>query len=194
MDAVEQQKVPDKKGSSNSVKPKEELVQRVNIEKTPSLKETLSKINAIGKEQEKSQANTAHSNNNSAQQDQFKKVSIEEVSSHFEVYLDKIKKTQPRLFAAMKTQAIQLNEDDVFELSFQNNSQLEEFRSRIKPALISHLRNALGTESIELAERVVDAENLARPKLFSDSEKFKQMSETNPALKKLKNLFGLDFD
>lgn len=122
------------------------------------------------------------------------KITQELVSTHFSVFLDKIKKKQPRLYAAMKNQEVKLNEQKQVMLFFQNNAQLEDFKLRLKPSLVSHLCEAIGISSIEIIDGMMDAEKLEKPKLFNDNEKFKAMSEKNPALLKLKSLFNLDFD
>ncbi len=154
----------------------------------------LNKIDSIGK---KSESSIKEQKADNFQQDidrEGKTLNQEELTIQFEVFLDKIKKEQPRLHSAMKSQIAILNDNGNIEVFFQNNAQLEEFKQRLKPSLISHMRNSFGISEIEIIEQVVDAEKLVKPKLFSDSERFKQLSEKNPALLKLKNLFSLDFE
>lgn len=171
----------------------EKTPQKVQVEKTPSLKDTLSKISSIGKEEA-----VADSKNTGIPVQEIEqsldKLTQEELTTQYEVFLDKIKKDQPRLHSAMKNQGAILNESGIIELYFQNNAQLEEFRQRLKPSFISHMRNSSGIQEFEIDEQVVEAEKLAKPKLFSDNERFKQLSDKNPALVKLKNLFNLDFE
>lgn len=94
----------------------------------------------------------------------------------------------------MKGQTPVLNNNGSIELFFQNHAQLEEFKNRLKPSLTSHIRNAIGVNEVEITEQVLDAEKLAKPTLYSDNDRFKKLSEKNPALLKLKNLFNLDFE
>lgn len=168
--------------------------QKAKVEKTPSLKDMLNKIDSIGKQIDAKDNEIASSNSKEDINKAGKSLSQEELTSQFEVFLDKIKKEQPRLHSAMKSQSAIVNTEGNIEIYFQNNAQLEEFRHRLKPSLVSHIRNSLGVTDIEIIEQVVDADKLVKPKLFSDNERFKQLSEKNPALLKLKNLFNLDFE
>lgn len=191
MDAVQQSK--DTMSSAGKTVA-EQQVQKAQVVKTPSIKETLNKINTIGKEDEGvsgvKENVVSHDNTHYRKE----KITQEELNSQFELFFDKIKKDQPRLHSAMKNQPAVLTENGSVEVFFQNHAQLEEFRQRLKPSLISHICNSLGIAEIDLQEQVVEAEKLTKPKLFSDSERFKQLSDKNPALLKLKNTFSLDFE
>ena len=168
-----------------------QIHQKAKVVKTPSLKETLHRIDSIGKEkQDEKVENNAH--------EASKRVNIhitqDQVTEQYGIFMEKIKKEQPRLYSSMKVLAPVRKENGVVELYFQNNSLLEEFKQRIKPSMISHYRNALNGIDIEIQEFVQDVEKVSKPNFMNDAEKFEKMSEKNPALKKLKNLFNLDFD
>lgn len=194
LEVAEQQKNKTTSGRRVNRELVEKPPQKVRVEKTPSLKDTLSKISSIGKD-EKQADNKATQSTNAQNEAQVKsRLTQEELTTQYEVFLDKIKKDQPRLHSAMKSQGAILNDSGVVELYFQNNAQLEEFKQRLKPSFISHIRNAVGIQELDVEELVIETEKLAKPKLFSDNERFKQLSDKNPALLTLKNLFKLDFE
>ncbi|MBN2484389.1 MAG: hypothetical protein JXB34_00300 [Bacteroidales bacterium] len=121
-------------------------------------------------------------------------VNINTVRENYSQYVEKLKGEQPRMYSALKLIVPQLNEDTGLTFYFQNNSLLDEYKLRVKPSLLSHLRTALNNEMLEISEVVADAEHIEKPRLFSDNEKLQHMIEKNPALQKLKTRFNLDFD
>jgi hypothetical protein len=108
--------------------------------------------------------------------------------------VERLKKKEVRMYAALKSIKPILLENDTIELSFQNNAQLEEYQIRYKPQLTSEFQNALNNEYIELTERVIESEKLEKPTLLSDKEKLQQMVEKNPSLQNLMKKFKLDFE
>ncbi len=193
LEVLEQKRNAGKKPGKNQAVPKEAPPQKVKIEKSPSLKDTLKKIDSIGKEEDDGR-NVVKDPKITYGEEQLKEALTQEaVIAQYRIFLDKVKKEQPRLYSSLKQQTPELNGERKVDLLFQNNSLLEEFKGRLKPSLISHFRHFFGVE-LEIAEQVADEGKIAKPKLFSDGDKFKKMSEKNPVLKKLKNLFSLDFD
>ena len=167
---------------------------RAKVEKTPSFKETLSRIDSIGKEdgetkevdQQGGSSNTTNQEQNSFDQS--------ELDDSWTVFVERLRKKDVRMYSALKSIQPLVADNHKVEISFQNNAQLEEFQGRVKPLLTSELRESLKNEYIEIIEKVVDTENLARPKLLNDKEKLERMIEKNPALLQLKNKFKLDFE
>jgi DNA polymerase-3 subunit gamma/tau len=168
---------------------------KIIIEKTPSVRDTLDKISTINsldngiqpKNKEiKDQSFNETTSNNSIDEVQF----IEQ----FEVFIEKIKKKQPRLYSALLHKNIKLISDHQFSLVFQNQAIMEEFKRRIKPDMLDFLRKELKNQHIEIIESIADLDNMEKPTVYSDNEKLQKLAEKNPALTKLKNKFNLDFD
>jgi hypothetical protein len=181
-------------GKQNTGAKKESVVpHRAKVEKTPSLKNTLSKINQIGKDSsgEVSEEKGNVSKNDSRSRDPF---TIDQVEERWVIFVERLKKKEVRMYAALKSIKPILLENDTIELSFQNNAQLEEYQIRYKPQLTSEFQNALNNEYIELTERVIESEKLEKPTLLSDKEKLQQMVEKNPSLQNLMKKFKLDFE
>jgi hypothetical protein len=61
--------------------------------------------------------------------------------------------------------------------------------SRVKPGLLSFLREVLNNSVIEIKENLAEIENVEKPTLVSDNERLKNMTDKNPALLIIKNKF-----
>ncbi len=163
-------------------------------EKTPSLKDTLNKINTINKGEA---TKGEQSNNDSKSVDN--KVNVEPLSQaklkeQYDIYIAKLKDKQARLYSTLKNKSPKILSDTAISLDFQNKAILDEFVSRIRPGMLSFLREVLNNPYIEIKEILAELDNIERPTLVSDNERLKNMSEKNPSLLKLKNKFNLDFD
>ncbi|MBN1117970.1 MAG: hypothetical protein JXA77_12230 [Bacteroidales bacterium] len=169
--------------------------EKPKLEKSPSLKETLNKINTINKPLVKSESSETETS--IPEQNSFSKTSksidSESVLQYYQDYLNKLKTEHPRLFSALNAQK-PVFANEKLELVFQNNAQLEDFKLRAKPGLLSYLKEKLETDAFDILENVAEVEKMEKPTLYSDQEKLSHMVEKNPALQKLKNKFKLDFD
>jgi len=192
---LEERQKPEIKGSRREAKGEEKEVKppKVKIEKTPSLKDTIEKINTIGKENSEVTEETNQEQDEPPSQE-FNEIKRDDLLEQFEVFLDKIKKSSTRLYSALKNQELKFNDNGELVIEFQNNALCEEFKLRIKPELKAHLRNNLSNGGINILEKVADTEYVKKPTIYSDTELFKKMSEKNPALSELKKRFNLDFD
>jgi DNA polymerase-3 subunit gamma/tau len=110
----------------------------------------------------------------------------------YSTFIEKLKGEQPRFYSALKLMSPKLIENQVV-LTFQNRTLLDEYKMRVRPALISFLRSAFLNDMLEIIEVVAESA-IEKSKLYSDSEKLQYMINKNPALQKLKTKFNLDFD
>lgn len=168
---------------------------KVVIEKTPSLKETLNKINKINdKDEDQNQQSQVDINQTEIDRESQKAIDVESLKEQYDIYIAKIKGKQNRLYSTLKNKNPQILSNTEISLDFQNKAILDEFVSRIKPGLLSFLRDVLNNSFLELRENLAELEHVEKPTLVSDNERLKSMAEKNPSLMKLKNKFNLDFD
>jgi endonuclease V-like protein UPF0215 family len=180
---------------SNKVRKETEKPLKVVLEKTPSLKDTLNKINTINnKENSEDNENVNLTNQSNKEIEQLEPINIEVLKEQYDIYIAKIKGKQTRLYSTLKHKTPKIHSNTEISLDFQNKAILDEFVSRVKPGLLSFLREALNNSFIDLKENLAEIENVEKPTLVSDNERLKSMADKNPALLKLKNKFNLDFD
>lgn len=160
--------------------------------RTPSLKDTLSKISQIGKEE--SQANSKVDLHNSDTGLPRNAISKENIDERWGLFVDSIRNKDQRMHAALKSIVPEWEEPERIVLKFQNNALLSEFQTRLKPALLRYFKENLQNEFITIGEFVVEAEKMEKPNFLSEGEKLLKMIEKNPALQELKTKFKLDFD
>lgn len=105
-----------------------------------------------------------------------------------------LKSEDPRMYNVLNSQQPVLKENYIIEVSFLNNTQVDEFRLNIKPTLLKKIRDSLGEYRIEFHEVVKGEDYQPNTKHYTDSDKLKHMIEKNPSLQKLRQEFNLDFE
>ena len=124
-------------------------------------------------------------------QSEFK---IEDLIDRWDIIVEKLKKTDVRMYAALKTVKPVLDGASKVIISLQNNAQVEEFQARLRPVIQSDLRENLNNNTIEVMGTVIEAEKLERPNFLTENEKLQKMIDKNPALQQLRSKFKLDFE
>ncbi len=167
---------------SSSVKPEKRIVSA-----TKSIKETLAE-NAIQKKIE----NEGDIDKSSSD---IKKPITQFTAEEFEkVWMEMAlpyKTESPDFYITLTSQIPKVNEDFSIELSIDNVIQEKEITER-KFEILTILRNALNNAQIQLNTIINKNPSITKP--FTPQEKFKKMTENNPAIQNLKDLFDLDLD
>ncbi len=167
---------------SSSVKPEKRIVSA-----TKSIKETLAE-NAIQKKIE----NEGDIDKSSSD---IKKPITQFTAEEFEkVWMEMAlpyKTESPDFYITLTSQIPKVNEDFSIELSIDNVIQEKEITER-KFEILTILRNALNNAQIQLNTIINKNPSITKP--FTPQEKFKKMTENNPAIQNLKDLFDLDIE
>lgn len=167
---------------SSSVKPEKRIVSA-----TKSIKETLAE-NAIQKKIE----NEGDIDKSSSD---IKKPITQFTAEEFEkVWMEMAlpyKTESPDFYITLTSQIPKVNEDFSIELNIDNVIQEKEITER-KFEILTILRNALNNAQIQLNTIINKNPSITKP--FTPQEKFKKMTENNPAIQNLKDLFDLDID
>ena len=91
--------------------------------------------------------------------------------------------------ARMMNIAPKLLNDTTFEVGVDNN-MVEKYMQELLPTIQSYLREHLHNRKITMTIRVLEAKEMVRA--YSHTERFQMMSQKNPKLLKLKEVFGLE--
>lgn len=194
LDSIPKQNTPKARSVAVSQQTEQFAGIKAPIEKTPSVKDTLSRINAIGKDIVSKETEVNDTGFVEYTQSQNKNnISLDELQIQYSAYIEKLQTEQPRFYSALKLMSPQLDGNNII-LKFQSKTLLEEYKMRVRPSLLSFFNKAFETNLIDIKEEVTESELVEKPKLYSDSEKLQHMMSKNPALQKLKSKFNLDFD
>ena len=98
---------------------------------------------------------------------------------------------QTRLTSFILSNRPNLLSEKTFEITVNNNSQEKEF-NRLKPDIVVFLRNQLQNSSISMNIKMV--EETERTRGTSPEDRFRLMTEQNPALAKLRDGLNLEID
>jgi DNA polymerase III subunit gamma/tau len=183
--------------SIDTTQPKSE---NVNSEKnnisTPSIKDALSKAikqNIIKTEVQEDLENYIQSATTEKEL-QNAIFSQEDLLIKWRKFVESIRNTDSRMHTALKNQLLEIDEKGSFIITFRNNTQIDEFKTNIKPQLLIFLKENLGNANFNIEERIIENIDNDQKKHYSDSERLKFMIDKNPALLKLKQEFNLDFE
>ena len=164
---------------------------------TPSIKDALKKLNTTSAEKNEENDIPDESDNTDENEDTplNQSFTFEELNRTWDKYAEKIKSDSPRIYSILKNQKLKLTDETQVYAYFDNNAQMEEFRTRIKPELKAWLREKLNNYLIELNELIENQnEDKDTTNLYTVQDKFKHMVQKNPALQQLKQKFNLDFE
>lgn len=174
---------------------KEEIkpAKKAYISKTPSIKEALGNLGSAQKSTEAPEEETGEDivEEDTVQNTPF---NIEDLLKKWNEYVENIKDEMPRMYSTLKNQQPLIIEAGFLELEMKNNAQAEDFRTKVKPALMNFLRKELHNDLIELEEKIIEDNGKGAKKLYTTEDKYKYMSQKNPALEQLKQDFNLDFE
>lgn len=165
---------PEKNTTKNNVSP---------YHATPSIKDALS--------------NPQHLSSTDQQQPDEKRntpFTEDELIEQWQEFTLKLKEKKPRMYNALKAIQPILEKNFQVVVEFKNGTQQAEFNQDVKQRLINHLRNIFKNDFVDIKVIIRKDGQQKEGKLYTDDDKFKFMSEKNPALKKLRQHFNLDFE
>ncbi|MEE4215567.1 MAG: DNA polymerase III subunit gamma/tau [Bacteroidales bacterium] len=115
-----------------------------------------------------------------------------ELTEAWKSFGDTLKKGNPRMSSIIKAMkpVIEDNSEIILELS--NKAQKDYFDQKYKHDMVSHLKRELSNSKIVFHTRVSEKKDNSTP--YTEEEKYKYLADKNPAVDKLRNEFGLEFD
>ncbi len=176
-----------KRISSNKAEPrKTETPGLSSYHSTPSIKDAL---NPKEDQQEISQVEST------SQEKSKTPFTEDELIEHWQKFAGTLKNNKPRMFNTLRAIQPVLEKNFIILVELKNGTQEAEFNHDVKHRLINYLKNQFNNDYIDIKVRLSkDEEEDGGGKLYTDDDKFRFMSEKNPALQKLKQQFNLDFD
>lgn len=121
-----------------------------------------------------------------------KPFSFEEVNQAVLKYAKTKELSAKSIFISLTNAKVNLSENNQLDVTLLNHSQLEKFQE-IKQDMLDYIRREIKNNIITLIFNVEEQEQNTI-KVFKPIDKFKAMSEKNPALLELKKRFDLEID
>jgi DNA polymerase-3 subunit gamma/tau len=104
----------------------------------------------------------------------------------------KNQKGNRQLFATLTASKIDLDETNLISLNIHNEAQ-KEILVNVRQEFLDYIRKELQNNTVNLQIRITD-ESVATTKAYKPADKFKLLSEKNPALLELKKRLDLEID
>lgn len=114
----------------------------------------------------------------------------EQLQGSWESFAESIKKDKPRIYHILRAEKPQKKSNETISFDVKNILQKEAFE-KILPELMQYITKQLRNNKIEVKVEIVEME--AKKQLYTDSDKYKFLSDKNADLNKLKQQFNLDF-
>ena len=105
---------------------------------------------------------------------------------------DNLKSGNPRMSSIIKAMKPEIEDETNIILELSNKAQKDYFDQKYKHDVIEHLKKKLSNSKIQLHTKVGEKTDNDTP--YTDEEKYRHMAEKNPALDKLRNELGLEYE
>ncbi|MDT8400883.1 MAG: DNA polymerase III subunit gamma/tau [Bacteroidales bacterium] len=105
---------------------------------------------------------------------------------------DTLKSGNPRMSSIVKAMKPVIEDETNIILELSNKAQKDYFDQKYKHNVLVHLKKELSNSKIEFQTRVSEKTEAKTP--YTEEEKYRYLAEKNPALDKLRNEFGLEYD
>jgi DNA polymerase-3 subunit gamma/tau len=123
-----------------------------------------------------------------------KPFSEEALIQQWNIYAAKIREDKPRMAVTLKSVTPKVIEKGVISLDLNNRSQLDDFNNNTKNELEKFLQQELQNMSITIEARIIETQESQQVKLYTSEEKFKYLSQKNPALTTFKQKLNLELE
>lgn len=120
-------------------------------------------------------------------------VTLEDVQSAVHVFAKTKESSSKSIFISLTNAGIELTPSNDIVVTLINHSQLEKFQE-IKQDMLDFIRREIKSNAVTLSFKISESDNAVAAKAYKPVEKFKVMSEKNPALLELKKRFDLEID
>jgi len=160
-----------------------------NPAKSFSIKERLKKQQENSDAARVDDENTDYGEGEAGEDKEFDESDLAEAWKSFG---DTLKTGNPRMSSIIKAMKPVIEDGTGIILELSNKAQKDYFDQKYKHDLVSHLKKELSNSKIGFHTRVSDKKETSTP--YTEEEKYKYLAGKNPAVDKLKNEFGLEFD
>ncbi len=117
-----------------------------------------------------------------------------EVKKSWLTFAENYKNPSPRMKSTIKNLKPELLEDNVIQIALQNSAQMDDFNQEVKPKLTAYFQREFKNNLITVDVIISESNDNQEKKLYTAQDKFKFLTELNPALVKMKQQLNLDFE
>jgi DNA polymerase-3 subunit gamma/tau len=116
----------------------------------------------------------------------------EELMEAWRSFGDTVRSGNPRMSSIIKAMKPVIEDETNIILELSNKAQKDYFDQKYKLEIINHLKKELSNSKIQFRTRVSEVTGKATP--YTEEEKYRHLADKNPALDKLRNELGLEYD
>jgi DNA polymerase-3 subunit gamma/tau len=122
------------------------------------------------------------------------KIDTADFLSGWNEFVKSLKKEEPRMYSALRNQAPDVTDGSSIVFSFINNAQMQEFKQKIRPLMVSFFKERTDLTGINIEAILYKEDKEPDAKFLTEVDKLKHMTSKNPVLQKLRQEFNLDFE
>lgn len=126
------------------------------------------------------------------QQDKENEFGEDDLMEAWSSFGDTLKSGNPRMVSIIKAMKPVIEDETGIILELSNKAQKDYFDQKYRNDVIKHLKKHLSNSKIQFRTRVSEKTEKSTP--YTDEEKYKHLAKKNPAVDKLRNELGLDYD
>lgn len=109
-------------------------------------------------------------------------------------FAGQIREDKPRMAVTLKSVNPVITDNDTITIELNNRSQLEDFNNNTKHELEKFLRREMQNSRITVEANLIEITETQQDRLYTNEEKFRYLSQKNPALTTLRQKLNLELE
>lgn len=130
----------------------------------------------------------------STEHEEHNPLSGEFLEKCWNAYAAQIREDKPRMAVTLKNVQPCITDSNTIGITLSNRSQLDDFNNTVKADLESFLRREMKNAGILIAADLIESTDPEQPRLYTNEEKFRYLSQKNPLLLSFRQKLNLELE
>lgn len=123
-----------------------------------------------------------------------KPLTSEMLHHYWSEYAAQLRESRPRMAVTLRSVEPVIAGEDAIQVDLNNGSQMDDFNNTTRSDLERYLQQSFGNNRITIAARLSEAPENQKVKLYTSEEKFRYLSQKNPALTTFRQKLNLELE
>lgn len=123
-----------------------------------------------------------------------KPITSEMLHHYWSEYAAQLRESRPRMAVTLRSVEPVIAGEDTIQADLNNGSQMDDFNNTTRSDLERYLQHAFGNNRITIVARLSEAPENQKVKLYTSEEKFRYLSQKNPALTTFRQKLNLELE
>ncbi len=123
-----------------------------------------------------------------------KTLTSEMLHHYWSEYAAQLRESRPRMAVTLRSVEPVIAGEDAIQVDLNNGSQMDDFNNTTRSDLEKYLQHAFGNNRITIVARLSEAPENQKVKLYTSEEKFRYLSQKNPALTAFRQKLNLELE